>query len=397
MLFQILDDKKDCLGIYSDQKFYYGKLKHSFSKTWDWSPHLDHSNYDFAKIWCGGKSLEEVCPDHLIDRYEIYRGKIKAFIKSADIAKINLEDICLFDMIPERHLTHYCQIKNEICEFIFKAYERPENHNFLANLSHLVSDISEKKVNINQNKLFKYSNTDFKAKTLWKSFGGRQAQIKYNMWGTVTGRLSTLEGSFPILNLKKDIADVVIPTNNMFVQLDFNGAEIRTLLSLSGKEQPKEDIHNWNIENVYRGIGTRDKAKQRFFAWLYNPHSQDHLTSRFYNREQILEKFYINGIISTPMGRKIESDNFHALNYLLQSTSSDNCIQQAIKINKFLKGRKSFVHSVVHDSITIDLHKDDKNIIVQLKEIFEDTMLGNFPSFLNFGKNYKDFEVVPWS
>ena len=82
------------------------------------------------------------------------------------------------------------------------------------------------------------------------------------------------------------------------------------------------------------------------------------------------------------------------LNYFLQSTSSDNCLKQAIKISKYLKGRKSFLHSVVHDSITIDLHAEDRKMIHQLRELFEHTELGIFPSSMYFSKNYRDFEGV---
>jgi len=397
MLFQILDDKKDCLGIFTEEKFYYGSLRESFTKTWDWSPHLSNIDYNYARLYCGGQTLDQVCPDNLKDRYEIHRKKIGAFIKAISIAKINVSDICLFDLIPEQHLRHWCQVKNEICEHVFQNYTKPANHKFLTDLSELVYEITQQPVKINQNKLYSYAQDDYKAKTLWDKFGGKESLISYNIWGTVTGRLATMENTFPILNLKKKIADVVVPTNDAFVQLDFNGAEIRSLLSLSGKEQPKEDIHNWNIQNVYRGMITRDKAKQRFFAWLYNPNSQDHLTERFYNREEILKKYYSDGIISTPFGREIKTDNFHALNYLLQSVSSDNCLIQAIKISKFLKGKKSFLHSMVHDSITIDLHKEDRQLIKQIKEIFEDTRLGMFQSSVQIGKNYRDLEEVSWS
>ena len=139
----------------------------------------------------------------------------------------------------------------------------------------------------------------------------------------MTGRLTTKPGSFPILNLKKEIADCVVPANDVFVQLDFNGAEIRTLISLAGKEQPEEDIHEWNMKNIYHNITERSKAKQRFFAWLYNPNSNDEETERHYTREQILNKHYNNNLVSTPFGRNIEADDFHALNYLLQSSSSE--------------------------------------------------------------------------
>lgn len=394
MLFQILDDKKDCLGIYSGNEFYYGDVKESFSRTWDWSPHLINKECEYARIYCGGQTLDSVCPDKLKDRYETYKGKIKAFIKATSIAKINIENICLFSLIPERHLLHWCQVKNEICEYVFNNFEKPKNHKFLSDLSEMICEIKQRPVNIDNNRLFYYSKNDFKAKTLWDKFGGQKPYIYYNIWGTKTGRLSTMENTFPILNLKKEISDIVKPTNNMFVQFDFNGAEIRTLLSLSGKEQPEEDIHTWNLENVYRGIGTRDKVKQRFFAWLYNPNSRDHLTERFYDKRGVLSKYYYGGEVHTPMGRSIPSDDFHALNYLLQSVSSDNCLKQAIKLNRFLKGRKSFVHSVVHDSITVDLHQNDRNIVTQLQEIFEDTELGIFQSSMYFSKNYKHMERV---
>jgi len=139
---------------------------------------------------------------------------------------------------------------------------------------------------------------------------------------------------------------------------------------------------------------TRENAKKKFFAWFYNPNRKNEKLENNYKNDEVLKKYYQNGLIETPFGRKIESDDFHSLNYLLQSTSSDNCLSQAIKISKFLRGRRSFVHSVVHDSITIDFHKDDRDIIHQIKQIFEDTRLGMFPSSMHIGKNYKDMEKV---
>jgi hypothetical protein len=391
MIFQILDDKQDCLGIYAENKFYYGKLKRHFERTWDWSPHLSDDDYQYARIWCGGKSLDDICPEHLKDRYDVHKRKVRAFIKASATALINLDDICLFDTIPERILGHFCQIKNEICDHVFSTFERPANHKFMVDLSQMVHEISHNMVNINQKKLFAYQKTDHKAKSLWKACGGQNLPIIYDIYGAVTGRLTTKTNSFPILNLKKDIADIVEPTNNLFVQLDFNGAEVRTLLSLANQEQPKGDIHEFNAELLET---TREKAKKKFFAWFYNPNRRNEKLEDNYKNEEVLKKYYEDGIIETPFGRKIESDDFHSLNYLLQSTSSDNCLSQAIKISKFLRGRRSFVHSVVHDSITIDFHKDDRDIIHQIKQIFEDTRLGMFPSSMHIGKNYKDMERV---
>jgi len=391
MIFQILDDKQECLGIYAENKFYYGRLKRSFEKTWDWSPHLSDDDYEYARIWCGGKTLEDVCPERLKDRYDVHKRKVRAFIKAASTALINLDDICLFDTIPQRILGHFCQIKNEICEHVFSTFEKPANHRFMIDLSQMVYEISHNPVVLNHNKLFSYQKTDNKAKSLWKTCGGQNLPIMYDIYGSVTGRLTTKTNSFPILNLKKEIADIVVPKNNVFVQFDFNGAEIRTLLSLGNQKQPDGDIHEFNAGLLET---TREKAKKKFFAWFYNPNRKNPKLENNYKNEEVLKKYYQNGIVETPFGRKIESDDFHSLNYLLQSTSSDNCLAQAIKISKFLRGRRSFVHSVVHDSITIDFDKDDRDVIHQIKQIFEDTRLGKFPSSMHIGKNYKDMEKV---
>tara|TARA_Y100000592_G_scaffold15311_1_gene22303 strand:- start:9510 stop:10685 length:1176 start_codon:yes stop_codon:yes gene_type:complete len=391
MIFQILDDKRDCLGLFSNGEFYYGHIKRSFEKTWDWSPHLSDDDYEYARIWCGGKSLEEACPEHLVDRLEIHKKKVKNFVKAASIAKINISDICLFDIIPEQALLHWCQVKNEICEYVFENYTKPANHKFMIDLSKLVHDISNNPVVLNQDLLFNYQKTDYKAKSLWKSFGGKTSHISYDIYGSVTGRLTTKTNSFPILNLKKDIADIVLPKNDAFIQFDFNGAEVRTLLSLSGQPQPKEDIHEFNAKILKC---SRDQAKKKFFAWFYNPNKKNQELESIYKRKDVLVKHRIDNTIKTPFGRKIKTDDFHALNYLLQSASSDNCLAQAIKINKFLNGRKSFVHSVVHDSMTIDLDKHDRDLITQIRQIFEDTRLGHFKSSMHIGRNYKDMEEV---
>ena len=99
MLFQILDDKKDCLGVYTQERFYYGSLRDSFTQTWDWSTHVAGADYNYARLYCGGQTLDQVCPDNLKDRYETYRKKIGAFIKAISIAKINVSDICLTGIV----------------------------------------------------------------------------------------------------------------------------------------------------------------------------------------------------------------------------------------------------------------------------------------------------------
>ena len=398
MIFQILDNKDECFGIYANGEFIYDRVPHDITRTWNWSPNFDGLGINYANIYSGGRKMSDTCPEELKHRFQKRQGKIRAFINAASNAKIVVDNHCMFEIIPEQHLKHYCEIKNEICEWVFDNYERPANHDFLVDLQEMANDIAKNPILVSQGVLKKASKHDLKAKALLSFLNGENKPICYNVFGSVTGRLTTKNGSFPIMNLKKELANCVVPKNNIFVQFDLNGAEIRTLLALSQNAQhPREDVHEFHMKNMYRDLTTRDEAKKRFFAWLYNPNSEDCITERFYNRDDVLKKYYNDGVVSTPLGREIETDDFHALNYLLQSTSSDNCMKQACKINKFLRNTRSFVHSVIHDSLTIDLNINDRHILPQIQEIFEDTQLGWFRSSVHAGKNLRDLVEVSWS
>ena len=395
MIFQILDDRNDCFGIYGNGEFIYDRVPDNIRGTWNWDHRLANRNIDYASIYCAGKTLADVAPENLRSRLEKREAKIKSFVKSAFIAKINMNDHCLFDVIPEQHLMHYCEVKNEICEWVFDNFQRPQNHGFMVDLKQMAFDIGQTPLTIDHNALKIASKHDNKAKVLHSFLDGKNKPILYDIWGSKTGRLTTKKGSFPIMNLKKEIANCVVPKNDIFVQFDLNGAEIRTFISLSTGTHPKEDIHNWNMENILENVTDRKKAKTKFLAWFYNPNS-DAIKSDHYDRRLLLEKYYKDGYVHTPFGRKIEANDFHALNYLLQSTSSDNCMKQAVKIHKFIKNHKSFVHSVVHDSITIDLAFEDRHILPSIQEIFEDTELGWFRSSAAAGRNYRDLQEVSW-
>ena len=76
--------------------------------------------------------------------------------------------------------------------------------------------------------------------------------------------------------------------------MDYNAAELRVMMALLGKKKPEEDVHVWNMNNVFEGVvtRTRDEAKKRIFAWLYNLDSKDTMSEGMYNRGEILKKYW---------------------------------------------------------------------------------------------------------
>ena len=284
------------------------------------------------------------------------------------------------------HLMHYYNLRNEITEHVLEHYERPKNYSLLRDATITTRELADQEVRLNWEFLKSRYTRDLKAKSIWDRFYGTRPRVNYDIFGTVTGRLSTKSGSFPILNFKKELRQAIIPKWGSFVELDYNAAEVRTLLSLSGKEQPQEDIHEFNAANIFNDETTREKAKRKFLAWLYNPNSTA-VQTESYDRTGVLRKFYKDGIVETPFGRSIESDDFHALNYLLQSCSSDNCITQVNKIHKFLRHMKTNVAFIIHDSVVLDMPPEESHLLPQIIELFEDTKLGRFPVNVSAGKN----------
>ena len=226
-----MDSKIDCVGVYLPNKFVYNSIPSGITKTWSWSPHLDGMDIDYAQLWVGGKSLDDVCPPELTVRWSAAQQLLKSHFKAFNTSEMNLDDICFYELVPQKHLQHYFDTKNEITSWVFNNIEKPKNYSFIKETFGNLRKLSQRPINLNKFGLYIQSETDLKAKHLYDQFEGKQVNIDYDVFGTVTGRLTTKKGSFPVLNLKKQLKNYVLPTNDVFLELDFNAAEVRTLLA----------------------------------------------------------------------------------------------------------------------------------------------------------------------
>jgi hypothetical protein len=386
MIFQIIDDKRECRGYFADGRMRFRDLPNTLESTWDWSEMIGDRDIKFAKIISGGKTIHNACPEHLKERLERREGKIRAHLKSFVSSKVKLSDVCFYKLIPEKDIQHYYSLLNEITEWVIENNQKPQNYRLMHNINIMCKELSQQEIRVDKGRWKWHAERDQKAMYLSKRFWDKQLKVDYNPWGTITGRLGLNEGSFPILNLKTSIKDIIKPKWDCFVELDFNGAELRTLLNLSGHQQPTGDIHDWNQTNIFNNSIERAAAKKKIFAWLYNPNSTD-VDTDYYDKSKVLEKYYAEGIVSTPFGRTIPSDDFHALNYLVQSTSSDNFLDRACTIHRYCKGLKTNVAFLVHDSIVLDVPFEEKARIREIVKIFENTKLGKFKVNLKIGEN----------
>tara|TARA_B100000287_G_scaffold435324_1_gene503072 strand:+ start:1491 stop:2675 length:1185 start_codon:yes stop_codon:yes gene_type:complete len=392
MLFQTLDDKKECVGVFYNGELQFKEVPPDLSKTWSYSNFLNDRDIEYASLYCGGKTLDQVCPSHLVDDWERVSNKLKAFIRSNKIAKVNLSEICFFDVTPARFLMEYCQVKSAICEWIFEKYPRPDNYDHLVEVQKVLSDIKYQPINLDLKPLQKHWG-DRKARSLFSRFANQEkAYVDYNLFGSVTGRLTLTSDSYPLLNLKKEYRETIKPNNDFLLELDYNAAEARVVLSLLGLDQPSEDIHDYHAKNLYHT--SRDEAKKRFFAWLYNPNSEDTISSGQYDRDKLLGRHRIYDSIETLFKRKIKCDDFHAFNYLIQSTCADMVLDRMCAIHKLLQGRKSFVAFTLHDSIILDFSVEDKDLIKEIISTYRQTKLGNFKTTVSAGRDLYNLNKI---
>ena len=391
MYFQSLDDKRECVGIYQGGQLFFDELPSELHRTWKYSAGIVSADIQYGWLYANGGSLEGSCPEHLKEDFSKSVRKMRAFQKSFELAKIDFRNHCFFDMVPHDFLVEFLEIKNKITQHVFESCTKPPNYDLLARADSLLHSIRYQPLNLNNNdckEIFLNTRLRREAQSLLKG----SPYIDYNLFGTVTGRLTTEPGSVPILTMKKILRKLVKPQNDWFLSLDYNGAEIRTLLTLSDQAQPVGDIHTWNLENVLkRADMPREEAKTIFFSWLYNPDSQV-ISTDYYDREKVLDKYYDGEYINTPMDRHIKVDRRRAFNYLIQSTTADLVLDRAIKISQFLEDKKSFVSHLVHDEIVIDLDNNERDLVPQLRDLFAKNALDTFIVNLKCGTNWHDLE-----
>ena len=69
-------------------------------------------------------------------------------------------------------------------------------------------------------------------------------------------------------------------------------------------------------------------------------------------------------------------------------------LRQAIKIDEFLKDYNSFIAFTIHDSVIIDISKEEANLVPKLLELFADTELGLFKVNASFGDSFGDLKPL---
>ena len=123
---------------------------------------------------------------------------------------------------------------------------------------------------------------------------------------------------------------------------------------------------------------------------MSQPNHNDGDLEKLYNAERVKKKHYDpqREEVTSLFGRKIKSDDFHAVNYTIQSSTAEIVFRNMVKINDLLKNCKSSVKFCLHDSIVLDFSNEDRELLQEIKDIFSTTPFGKFPIKVSAGKNF---------
>ena len=149
--FVTLDDKKECVGVYCDGELHFDGFPTDLGHTWQPTPSLasiSAENAEFAYFYANGQTLTDVCPEHLKEDWRRILKRMESYRSSFQIAKVDLQDNCLFDLIPKQYLLRYCDLKTEIIKHVFKTHEKPENYDFMRNLAEMLLELKEEKIKL---------------------------------------------------------------------------------------------------------------------------------------------------------------------------------------------------------------------------------------------------------
>ena len=191
------------------------------------------------------------------------------------------------------------------------------------------------------------------------------------------------------------------PTNDYFVELDFDGYHLRLLCEQIGYSLSDESAHKqlakqyFNKEEITED--EYDKAKQINFHAIYGkiPEKWAHLevfTKIKAFIDKLWKEFEENGSVVAPISEKsfnkklMDMNPQKLMNYIMQSLETSRNILILKEALRFLKDKKTKLVLYTYDALLFDFAKEDgKETLLKLQEILEEG--GKYPIKVKYSKD----------
>lgn len=377
MFFEFLCKNQNYYKIFSGNKVSNVELFPELSYHLFYHPEVDKNNVFFLELFTGNKNPYDVLSTELKKDLVFLEKKLELFRKTFKTLKLS-KNINEYELLPLPFLREFLLKREEASKYILLNFQQPPSYNFLLDLKRLCFEI--------QNYNLKLSGP----------LNNEAKNIYYQLFGTITGRLSTSKTSFPILSISKQKRCFIEPQNDFFIEIDFNSTDVRFFLFLAGINEQEDDIHEFHRKLINKKTGLnleRQEAKSLFLSWLYGSSSLKTDLSYFddvYHKDEVLEHYNTGCGIKNPFDVEIKAERRRWLPLLVQSTAASVFFRQAIKVWHFLKenGLMSKLCFLMHDAIVLDFKETEVKHLLTIKQMFSDTCFGTIPVHVRKGKNF---------
>ena len=254
----------------------------------------------------------------------------------------------------------------------------------------------------------------------------------YKQTLTRTGRLSSVEPNLQNIPTRqeegKKIKKAFIPSNDLFVSIDYSQIELRLLAHIADAKELQQafidgvdihtkvaaDINGKDIKDVTKK--ERSYAKAVIFGIIYgisgfglgenlniNPKEAKEFIDKYYElypsvknyMDNIIKSAHENNVVRTMFNRKRTIDELKNKNYMIrqagerialntpiQGTCADILKLAMVKIDKALEEKqlKSKMILQIHDELVFDCLEEEKDLVIKIaKEIMETVVNLNVP------------------
>lgn len=310
-------------------------------------------------------------------KYKQSSDMLKNKIKTLFLCKIKSSDILSF--LEQKDIDKYVLEYTKAIFYILDNNNIPDDYEQLK-YAYICSEI------ISTNKI---------------GYENKTVQIKYNPF-TRYARYGLKYDSFNILSLKKENRkNIAVPKGYTIFEIDYNAFEIRTLFSLLGILQPQTDLYEKLHENS-NDKRSRDEFKGELISSLYSKNEHKTILGKILNAKSFYDKYpIINGHVTNIFGKKMDTDEYHLLSRVLQSSAAYILYTQMYKVIKFMNENKmkSKVVFCIHDSVCFFIHDSEIDRIKEIKDIMENVSIdklnynSKFMTKIKYGKNYGEMRL----
>ena len=351
------------------------------------------------------EKLEDLAIDVLghsrVADYSAYLEKKRVHQKTYNTTKINWKEFSLDKLLPKDLVHKIAQERNSIIQELFEKSQEKEFYLKLYPVIKCLWNLGGSPLYIDIESI-KDDESHF-SNLIRSSIRYGELYLQFNPVGAKTGRLSFKKGTVNFYILPKDLRKCLIaPPDYSIIQLDFKAFQPRLAIFCTADEEFKKIFSD--IEDIYSIFpGDREENKISFISWMFSKRKHsvfDVVASPILNlRKELHAQVKKTGKLTNKFGRTLyysdEDDNVVFQNYIT-SNEVDAILTLMVKIYDSLRDKKSRIIFPFHDSIVLYVHKDEMNLVSEIKSCMENehrTLFGSkMPVSVKHGKNFEQME-----